>query len=364
MQLHPHSSQSERQRQEQQQLSQSHKQVVVQQHDEARQLQHQQGISSSMHNLSQTATTETEEDQLHQKPLPSKTIMAKQEPRHPVTIPVNPQHQTIPEPLKNPEPVLLDERALLACLVRAVPAEANSKISLKSTLPNRLGKMLAPLHWQSYRKQYGRLDEFVSSHKELFVIEDDYIYLREGAHARVSATTAVAKAAAAAAAASPVGLDRLPTVAVTPVAHASQMQKGKMSKPSSKDDRARAQSQQDSLNIHKQRSTSPQHSKSGSTRLNSASRGNAVSEVAAPNNGGKLDSGSNTTGEDSSASSGNVPSITDNGEANSYGSSRTGGYHGSRQTTSRNALTGSGQFRKQDNHYRSPTQDSRSSATP
>lgn len=36
-------------------------------------------------------------------------------------------------------------------------------------LPNRLGKMLAPLHWQSYRKQYGRLDEFVSSHKEVFI---------------------------------------------------------------------------------------------------------------------------------------------------------------------------------------------------
>lgn len=34
-------------------------------------------------------------------------------------------------------------------------------------LPNRLGKMLAPLHWQHYRKQYGRLDEFVSSHKEV-----------------------------------------------------------------------------------------------------------------------------------------------------------------------------------------------------
>ena len=36
-------------------------------------------------------------------------------------------------------------------------------------LPNRLGKMLAPLHWQSYRKQYGRLDEFVSSHKEVIL---------------------------------------------------------------------------------------------------------------------------------------------------------------------------------------------------
>lgn len=107
--------------------------MAVQQHDEARQLQHQQGISSSMHNLSQTATAGTEENQLQHKPLPSKTIMAKQEARHPVTLPVNPQ-QTAPEPVKNPEPVLLDERALLACLVRAVPAEANAKISLKSTV--------------------------------------------------------------------------------------------------------------------------------------------------------------------------------------------------------------------------------------
>lgn len=50
-----------------------------------------------------------------------------------MTIPVNPP-QTAPEPTKNPEPALLDERALLACLVRAVPAEANAKISLKSTV--------------------------------------------------------------------------------------------------------------------------------------------------------------------------------------------------------------------------------------
>jgi len=171
---------------------------------------------------------------------------------------------------------------------------------------------------------------------QLFVIEDDYIYLREGAHAKVSATTAVAKAAAAAAAASPVGLDHIPTVAVTPVAQASQMQRGKNSKPITKDDRARPQSQQDNLTIQKQRSISPQHSKSGSTRQNSASRGNMASEVAAPNSGGKLDSGSNTTGEEfssNSASSGNISSVTDNGEANSYGSSRGGGYHGNRQTS-------------------------------
>lgn len=59
--------------------------------------------------------------------------MAKQEPRQPVTNQSNSQ-QGAPEPIKNPEPVLLDERSLLACLMRAVPAEANAKISMKSTV--------------------------------------------------------------------------------------------------------------------------------------------------------------------------------------------------------------------------------------
>jgi hypothetical protein len=27
--------------------------------------------------------------------------------------------------------------------------------------------MLAPLHWQDYKKQYGKLDDFVSSHPEV-----------------------------------------------------------------------------------------------------------------------------------------------------------------------------------------------------
>jgi hypothetical protein len=366
LQYHAQSnSQPERQRQEQQQHSQSHEQVTVQ-HDEARQLQHQQGISSSMHNLSQATTTGTEENHVQHKPPPSKTIMVKQEPSHPATAPANPQ-QIASEPIKNPEPALLDERALLACLIRAVPAEANAKISLKSTLPNRLGKMLAPLHWQHYRKQYGRLDEFVSSHKELFVIEDDYIYLREGAHAKVSATTAVAKAAAAAAAASPVGLDgRLPTVAVTPVAQASHMQRGKNNPKTglNKDDRARPPPQEDNLNIHKQRSMSPQHAKSGSGRQNSASRGHAGSESAVTNSGGKPDSGSNTTGEDFSSATGNTSSVPENSEANSYGSSRGAGYHGTRQPSSRNSYAGTGQYRKQDNHYRSQNQDSRSTSAP
>lgn len=96
-------------------------------------MQHQQGISSSMHHLSQPAAPVAEENQLQQKPLPMNSNMAKQESRHSVANLVNPL-QTAVEPIKNPEPVLLDERALLACLVRAVPVEANSKISIKSTV--------------------------------------------------------------------------------------------------------------------------------------------------------------------------------------------------------------------------------------
>eukprot|EP01018_Ginkgo_biloba_P007136 Gb_40367 [translate_table: standard] len=130
---------------------------------------------------------------------------------------------------KASEPSLLDERSLLACLVRAIPAEASARIRISTTLPNRLGKMLAPLHWHDYKKCYGRLDEFVACHPELFIIEGEFVHLREGAHAMISATTAVAKvaaAAAAAAAASPVGSAWSPTVAVTPVAQVHRSRKG------------------------------------------------------------------------------------------------------------------------------------------
>ena len=48
----------------------------------------------------------------------------------------------------------------------------------------------------------------------MFVIEGDLIHLREGAHATISATTAVEKVAAAA---SPIGTGWLTTVEVTPV---------------------------------------------------------------------------------------------------------------------------------------------------
>ncbi|RZR86177.1 hypothetical protein BHM03_00013323 [Ensete ventricosum] len=34
-------------------------------------------------------------------------------------------------------------------------------------LPNRLGKMLAPLHWHDYKKHYGKLDDFVARHPEV-----------------------------------------------------------------------------------------------------------------------------------------------------------------------------------------------------
>ncbi|XP_048545807.1 uncharacterized protein LOC125524820 isoform X1 [Triticum urartu] len=125
------------------------------------------------------------------------------------------------------EPVLLDERCLLACIVRAVPAGSDNRIRISSTLPNRLGKMLAPLHWHDYKKSYGKLDDFVASHNELFVIEGDFIHLREGAQQIISATTAAAKIAAAAAAASSASYSSLlPSVAVTPVAHTTRQKRG------------------------------------------------------------------------------------------------------------------------------------------
>ncbi|KAA8533550.1 hypothetical protein F0562_031016 [Nyssa sinensis] len=80
---------------------------------------------------------------------------------------------------KTPEITLLDERSLLACIVRTIPPGSGGRIRISSTLPNRLGKMLAPLHWHDYKKKYGKLDDFVAVHPELFVIEGDYIQLRE-----------------------------------------------------------------------------------------------------------------------------------------------------------------------------------------
>ncbi|GMI95466.1 hypothetical protein like AT5G53620 [Hibiscus trionum] len=123
---------------------------------------------------------------------------------------------------KTSETALLDERSLLACIVRTIPA--GGRIRISSTLPNRLGKMLAPLHWHDYKK-YGKLDDFVAGHPELFLIDGEYIQLREGAQEMIAATAAVAKVAAAAAASSPYS-PVLPSVAVTPMAQPNRQKRG------------------------------------------------------------------------------------------------------------------------------------------
>ncbi|KAK8571078.1 hypothetical protein V6N13_025636 [Hibiscus sabdariffa] len=116
---------------------------------------------------------------------------------------------------KTSESALLDERSLLACIVRTIPT--GGRIRISSTLPNRLGKMLAPLHWHDYKK-HGKLDDF------LFLIDGDYIQLREGAQEMIAATAAVAKVAAAAAS-SPYSAV-LPFVAVTPMAQPNRLKRG------------------------------------------------------------------------------------------------------------------------------------------
>ncbi|KAJ4774746.1 RNA polymerase II degradation factor [Rhynchospora pubera] len=120
---------------------------------------------------------------------------------------------------------LLDERSLLACIVRAIPPGPNNQIKISTTLPNRLAKMLAPLHWHDYMKHYGKLDDFVARHRELFVIEGDFIRLREGAHQIISATNAAAQVAAAAAASPASYSSFLPPVALTPVAQTSRQKR-------------------------------------------------------------------------------------------------------------------------------------------
>ncbi|KAK4431275.1 hypothetical protein Salat_0889600 [Sesamum alatum] len=123
---------------------------------------------------------------------------------------------------KSEESYLLDERALLASIARTIGS--GGRIRISSTLPNRLGKMLAPLHWHDYKKKYGKLDDFVASHPDLFLIEGDYIQLREGAQEIIAATAAVAKVAAAAAAPSSFS-SMLPSVAVTPMAQSHRLKK-------------------------------------------------------------------------------------------------------------------------------------------
>ncbi|RWV99140.1 hypothetical protein GW17_00037971 [Ensete ventricosum] len=86
------------------------------------------------------------------------------------------------------EPNLLDERSLLACIVRAIPAGSDGRIRISTTL---------------------------------FVIEGDFIHLCEGAQQIISATAAVAKVAAASASSVPCA-SLFPSVAVTPVAQISR----------------------------------------------------------------------------------------------------------------------------------------------
>ncbi|ESQ43133.1 hypothetical protein EUTSA_v10012857mg [Eutrema salsugineum] len=124
---------------------------------------------------------------------------------------------------RNLDSTLLDERSLLACIVRTIPA--GGRIRISSTLPNRLGKMLAPLHWHDYRKKYGKLDEFVASHLELFVVEDDYIQVREGAQKMVAASASAAAAAKVAAAASASSTPNSIYVAMTPMAQSQGLKK-------------------------------------------------------------------------------------------------------------------------------------------
>ncbi|KAL1565493.1 hypothetical protein AAHA92_07701 [Salvia divinorum] len=121
------------------------------------------------------------------------------------------------------ESFLLDERVLLASIARTIGS--GGRIRISSTLPNRLGKMLAPLHWHDYKRKYGKLDDFVAGHPELFFIEGDYIQLREGAQETIAASAAVAKVAAAAAAAPSSYSSLLPSVAVTPMAQSHRLKK-------------------------------------------------------------------------------------------------------------------------------------------
>ncbi|KAL3630744.1 hypothetical protein CASFOL_023728 [Castilleja foliolosa] len=115
---------------------------------------------------------------------------------------------------KADEIYLLDERALLASIARTIGG-SGGRIRISSTLSNRLGRMIAPLHWHDYKKKYGKLDDFLASHPDLFLIEGEYIQLREGAQEIISATAAVAKVSAIA----PSSYSSLmPPVALTPMA--------------------------------------------------------------------------------------------------------------------------------------------------
>ncbi|GER50039.1 kinesin-1 heavy chain [Striga asiatica] len=121
---------------------------------------------------------------------------------------------------------LIDERALLASIARAIGS--GGRIRISTTLPNRLAKMLAPLHWHDYKKKYGKLDDFVASHPELFSIEGEYIQLREGAQQLIAATAAVAEVAAAAPS---FYSSFFPSVAVTPMAQSQRLKMARFPEP-------------------------------------------------------------------------------------------------------------------------------------
>ncbi|BBN01242.1 hypothetical protein MPTK1_2g05870 [Marchantia polymorpha subsp. ruderalis] len=346
--------------------SQSHR-IFPQENMMTPQLQHQQGISSSMDHLgggthsSSVSQEGTEHGQI--EGVAKKSLSEKQEHN-------NSEHQLVKQQnhvessVKVVEPALLDERSLLACLVRAVPAEPSARIRISSTLPNRLGKMLAPLHWHDYRKQFGRLDEFVGAHPELFVIEDDLIHLREGAHATFSATTAVAKAAAAAAAVTPPGPPtRMPNVAVTPVAQ-TQLPRARSLKGVNnpqKDKKATSVPSQDAVSHSSstsQSTNSRQNQGAASSRTAVANGGNVgqhhIGGTASTNNGNKGESGGRSSGAPSNHGNDNSATYENGG----YSSARTNGYYGSRQQ-GRGSFSNSGQYRKQENHARPHTQEGR-----
>ncbi|CAK9256750.1 unnamed protein product [Sphagnum jensenii] len=251
------------QRSEQQSQNQKYGKAVQPQH----QHQHQQAISSPIQQLSQSAPLVKDEAQRHHDPSLSKPVSEKPELQNLVLTPMASQ-QDFPEAnIKNVEPGPLDEKSLLGCLLRVVPTEPNAKIRISTTLPNRLGKLLAPLRWHDYRKQYGRLDEFVNSHPELFVIEGDYIHLKKGAHAVVSGTTTTV--AGAAATTGPIAQPQLPPVVVSPVPQVAELQRSRSLKGSTKDTKIiPAPQHEESGNAHKQRPPSPLRPKSSQSRQN------------------------------------------------------------------------------------------------
>lgn len=58
--------------------------------------------------------------------------------------------------------------------------------------------MLGPLDWNVYENLYGKLHDFLASHPEFFVIDGDFVQLRdsEGAQQFVSDATAAASSSA------------------------------------------------------------------------------------------------------------------------------------------------------------------------